>query len=152
MGVYEDTLKDINGSMGIVPGFMKALPEEVLVHEWPLWKKYTLEKSEIPEKYRELMGLSVAANIKCPYCVFFHSAMAKMAGATDEEIAETVFLASLTSRWSTILYAQRYDMETLEKEGKQIGEFLMKKTSKGPTQKEETEAWRVQESIGKRMR
>ncbi|MDD1765917.1 MAG: carboxymuconolactone decarboxylase family protein [Methanomassiliicoccales archaeon] len=127
MGVYEETLKEIRGSMGIVPGFMKALPEEVLIHEWPLWKKYTLGKSEIPEKYRELMGLSVAANIKCPYCVFFHSAMAKMAGATDEEIAETVFLASLTSRWSTILYAQQYDLETLQKEGKQIGEFLAKK-------------------------
>lgn len=152
MGIYEETLKDIKGSMGIVPGFMKALPEEVLIHEWPLWKKFTLEESEIPKKYRELMGLSIAANIRCPYCLFFHTAMAKMAGATDEEIAETVFLSSLTSRWSAILHAQRYDMETLEKEGKQIGDFLTKKTSKGPTQKEETEAWKIQERIGKGMR
>jgi len=29
MGQHEDTLKDIEETFGIVPGFMKALPEEV---------------------------------------------------------------------------------------------------------------------------
>jgi hypothetical protein len=42
MGDYENTLKDIEETFGIVPGFMKALPQDVLVHDWPLWKKYTL--------------------------------------------------------------------------------------------------------------
>ncbi len=110
-----------------MPGFMKALPQNVLIHEWPMWKKYTLEESLIPEKYRELMGLAVAANIKCPYCLFFHHAMAKMAGATDEEIAETGFLASQTSRWSVYLHAQRYELATLMEEGKQMGDYLSKK-------------------------
>jgi alkylhydroperoxidase/carboxymuconolactone decarboxylase family protein YurZ len=67
MSDYKSTLKGIKNSLGIVPGFMKALPEDVLIYEWPMWKKYTLEESLIPEKYRELMGLAVAANIKCPY-------------------------------------------------------------------------------------
>ena len=31
MGDYADTLKDIETSLGIVPGFMKALPDDVLV-------------------------------------------------------------------------------------------------------------------------
>ena len=127
MNEYEETLKDIKALMGMVPGFMKALPKEVLVHDWPLWNNYTLEDSRIPVKYRELMGLSVAANIKCPYCVFFHTSVARMLGATDEEIAETVFLASLTSRWSAMLHAQQYDLEILKKEGKQIGDFLSRK-------------------------
>lgn len=127
MNDYERTLKEIEESLGIVPGFMKALPEDVLVHEWPMWKKYTLDESLIPEKYRELMGLAVAANIKCPYCLFFHHAMAKMAGATDEEIAETGFLASQTSRWSVLLHAQRYELGTLMEEGKNMGEYLTKK-------------------------
>jgi hypothetical protein len=30
MAEYEDTLKDIEASLGIVPGFMKALPADVL--------------------------------------------------------------------------------------------------------------------------
>jgi AhpD family alkylhydroperoxidase len=127
MSEVDNTLKDIKKTLGIVPGFMKALPEEVLVHEWPIWKRYTIEESEIPEKYRELIGLAIAANIKCPYCLFFHNAMAKMAGATNEELSEVAMLASLTARWSTILHAQIYDMETFEKEGQKIGGFLSKK-------------------------
>ena len=106
---------------------MKALPDEALIHEWPIWKHYTLEESEIPEKYREMIGLAIAANIKCPYCLFFHKAMAKAAGATDKELAEVAVLAGLTSRWSTMLHAQIYDMGTFEKEGQKIGEFLSKK-------------------------
>ncbi|HEY3419847.1 MAG TPA: carboxymuconolactone decarboxylase family protein [Methanomassiliicoccales archaeon] len=127
MNDYEETLREIESTIGIVPGFMRALPEEVLIHDWPLWKKYSLEDSEIPAKYRELMGLSVAGNIKCPYCAFLHTAMARMAGATDDEIAETAFLASLTARWSAMLHAQQYDIKTLEKEGEQIGAYLSKK-------------------------
>jgi AhpD family alkylhydroperoxidase len=127
MSAIDNTLKDIKKTLGMVPGFMKALPEEALVHEWPIWKRYTIEESEIPEKYRELIGLAIAANIKCPYCLFFHSAMAKMAGATNEELAEVAMLAGLAARWNTILHAQQYDMDIFEKEGQKIGEFLSKK-------------------------
>jgi AhpD family alkylhydroperoxidase len=90
-------------------------------------EEVTLEESEIPEKYRELMGLVIAANIKCPYCLFFHTAMAKMAGATDEELAEAGMIAGLTARWSTMIHAQLYDMDTFMQEGQKIGEFLSKK-------------------------
>ncbi len=105
MGAYENTLKDIKKTLGIVPGFMKALPKEVLVQEWPLFKKYNFEETEIPAKYRELMGLAVAANIKYPYCQLFHKGAAQMNGATEEELAEIVFLASYTARWSAIIHA-----------------------------------------------
>ena len=127
MGEYENTLKDIKKTLGIVPGFMKALPKEVLVQEWPLFKKYNFEETEIPAKYRELMGLSVAANIKCPYCVLFHKGSAEMNGATEEELAETAFLASYTARWSAIIHAQNYDLQKFKEEFQQIGEYLQKK-------------------------
>ncbi len=126
MGEYENTLKDIQKSLGIVPGFMKALPPDVLVHEWPLFKKYTLEETKVPAKYRELMGLAVAANIKCPYCQLFHKSAAQMMGATPEELAEIAFLASHTSRWSAIIHAQHYDYDTFAKETQQIGQYLSK--------------------------
>jgi AhpD family alkylhydroperoxidase len=121
---YQETLAEIKETIGIVPGFMKALPEEVLVHDWPLWKKYSLGETEIPGKYRELMGLSVAANIKCPYCLAMHTDMAKAHGATSEEIREVYYLASLTSRWSAMLHAQQYDMKQFDKERGQMGEYM----------------------------
>jgi AhpD family alkylhydroperoxidase len=130
MGEYEDTLKDIQKSFGIVPGFMKGLPQDVLIHDWPLMKKYTLGESKIPAKYRELMGLAVAANIKCPYCQLFHMSVAKMLGTTAEELAEIAFLASYTSRWSSMIHAQHYSYETFAKETEQIGQFLSKASKK----------------------
>jgi AhpD family alkylhydroperoxidase len=130
MGEYQDTLADIKKTIGIVPGFMKALPKEVLIHDWVLWKKYSLEKTKIPGKYRELGGLAMAANIKCPYCELMHTAMAKYHGATDAELAEVYYLASLTARWSAMIHAQHYDWKTFEKEAQQMGEYLQKKGKK----------------------
>ena len=130
MGEYEDTLKDIQKSLGIVPGFMKALPQDVLIQDWPLFKKYTLGENKIPAKYRELMGLAVAANIKCPHCQLFHMSVAKMLGATPEELAEIAFLASYTSRWSAMIHAQHYPYETFAKETEQIGQYLSRASKK----------------------
>jgi len=130
MGVYENTLKDIEKTMGIVPGFMKALPKDVLIQEWPLFKKYNFEETEISAKYRELMGLAVAANIKCPYCQLFHKGAAVMNGATEEELAETAFLASYTARWSAIIHAQNYDYQKFKEEFEQIGQYLQKMAKK----------------------
>jgi AhpD family alkylhydroperoxidase len=109
---------------------MKALPKEVLIYDWVLWKKYSVERTKIPAKYRELAGLEVAANIKCPYCQLMHTTMAKFYGATDQELAEAYYLASLTSRWSTMIHAQHYDWKTFEKETQQMGEYLAKKAKK----------------------
>ncbi len=130
MAKYEDTLEDMRKSLGIVPGFMKALPRDVLENEWPSFKKYTLGESEVPGKYRELIGLAVAANIKCPYCQFFHMSAAKMQGASEKELAELAFLASYTARWSAMIHAQHYDYNTFVKETEEIGAHLQKAARK----------------------
>ncbi len=33
MGEYEDTVKDIEKTFSFVPGFMKGLPQDVLIHD-----------------------------------------------------------------------------------------------------------------------
>jgi AhpD family alkylhydroperoxidase len=48
----------------------------------------------IPLKYRELMALAVACTTQCPYCLDVHTLKAKRAGATREEVAETVFITA----------------------------------------------------------
>ena len=124
MAEYEDTLKDIKASLGIIPDFMKALPAEVLMSDWPLMKKYVLGESEIPGKYREMIALAIAANLKCPYCELFHTGAAKLYGISDDELKEVYFLASLTTRWSAMLHAQHYDYDKFAEEFAQIGEHL----------------------------
>jgi len=60
---YEDTLGDIEKTIGHVPVFMKFLPKKVLVHNWSSWKRveemnmerarYLLNTDEISE---EILG------------------------------------------------------------------------------------------------
>jgi AhpD family alkylhydroperoxidase len=121
MSEYEDTLKDIEKAFGFVPGFMKPVPKDVLVKQWPLLKKYQMGESVIPQKYSELIGLALAATLKCPYCTLMHTAMAKGYGATDEEISEAAYLTAQTANWSAMLHAVRYDYDTFEKEVRMVG-------------------------------
>ena len=130
MDQYEKTLEDVKKTFGLVPGFMKALPKDVLVAEWPLFKKYTVEESDIPPKYRELIGLAVAANIKCPYCQLFHMGAAKMNGATEKELAEVATLAGWTTFWSSMIHAQHYDYDTFKSEFERMGAYLQKTAGK----------------------
>lgn len=121
---YQETRTDIDETLGQVPGFFENLPEDDLVAEWPTFQRYVLGETEIPAKYREMMGLAVAANMKCPYCVHFHRNAAKLHGATDEELAEVVALSSFVSRWSAMIHAQEYDLDTFKDETAAIGAHL----------------------------
>lgn len=58
--------------------------------------KHTAERKDgvIPIKYRELMSVAVALTTQCAYCIESHINNAVEAGATREEIAETVFVAA----------------------------------------------------------
>ena len=58
--------------------------------------KHTAERKDgvIQPKYRELMSIAVALTTQCAYCIDSHIKNAVEAGATREEIAETVFIAA----------------------------------------------------------
>jgi len=49
---------------------------------------------KIPQKYRELIAIGVALTTQCPYWLDVHTGNAKKAGATREELAETVHIAA----------------------------------------------------------
>lgn len=125
---YSETVSDIEGTLGFVPGFMEALPHDDLVQEWPTMKKYVFGESEIPQKYRELIGLAVAANTKCPYCIHFHRGVAQLYGASEAELSEMSTLSSVTTRWSSMIHAQEYDMDTFLEESERIAAHVQGKT------------------------
>ena len=47
----------------------------------------------IPGKTKELIALGIAQITQCPWCIQAHTKKAATAGASDEEIAETIFVA-----------------------------------------------------------
>jgi AhpD family alkylhydroperoxidase len=119
----EETRADIEATFGFVPGWLD-LTDEDLTNEWPTMKRHMLEETAIPAKYKELIGLAVAANIKCPYCQHFHREAAKMHGATEEELQEVAFLAGHTPRYSSMIHAMDYDIETFREEFARIAEHF----------------------------
>src|SRR6266480_3617055 len=52
------------------------------------------EDGRIPRKYRELIALAVAHTTQCVYCIEVHTKNAKKAGASKEEVVETVLVAA----------------------------------------------------------
>jgi AhpD family alkylhydroperoxidase len=78
-------------------------------------------------RYRELIGLTLAAHPKGPYCQAMHLAMAKGYGETEEELSEIAFTASFTSHWSAMIRVQNYDQDTFNEEATKVGEHLGKK-------------------------
>ena len=72
---------------------LKSAPEESAAF---MNLKHTAERTNglIPIKYRELMSVAVALTTQCAYCIESHINNAVQAGATREEIAETVFIAA----------------------------------------------------------
>jgi AhpD family alkylhydroperoxidase len=48
----------------------------------------------ISGKYKELLALAVTFTTQCPYCIELHAGRARNLGATEQEIAEVVFVAA----------------------------------------------------------
>ena len=48
----------------------------------------------VPKKFKELIAIGVALTTQCVYCLEIHKKNALAAGATQEELAETVHVAA----------------------------------------------------------
>ncbi len=46
---------DIRETLGLVPSFFSRIPDELLEHEWAIFKRFELGETLIPNKYKELM-------------------------------------------------------------------------------------------------
>jgi len=70
------------------------------------WHKSVFDEGDNPfdKKMSELIALASAASIRCSYCIDSHSQKAKSFGATPEEIAKTIQIASVVGAGSTISY------------------------------------------------
>lgn len=52
------------------------------------------EDKVIPRKETELIAVAIALTTQCPYCIEAHTKAAQKEGATEQEIAETVMIAT----------------------------------------------------------
>ena len=81
----------------------QTLPDQVLKPHVDEYLAVMNPTGALDGKTKQLIGLGVAAQIPCAYCVYAHTKAAKAAGATDAQIKEAIATAALVRFNSTML-------------------------------------------------
>ena len=124
--------RDIEATFGLVPQFLKDIPDSIVESEWSTMKNLQLsDETAIPPKYKEMIGLGVSAATRCRYCVYFHTEAARLFGATEEEINEACLIAKNTMGWSTFLNGKGYDFDEFRREFDRCVEFVRAQMAAG---------------------
>lgn len=124
--------KEIRETMGLVPSMFDQIPDKYLDLEWRLFRDFEFGETEIPNKYKELIGVALHSETKCRYCTLFHTEAAKLFGATEEEIQEAVHYAKHSLGWSAYLNGMQEDYEEFARELEQVAEHMSEKAEAEP--------------------
>ena len=105
MNTYKDKAKDVfdfvgtlaKENPGIAQGFMTL-------------NKTVSSDGALSVKQKELIAIGISINVRCEGCLSVHVAAALEAGATHEEIVETIGVSVLMGGGPAVAYAKRaYD-------------------------------------------
>lgn len=130
----EEAYADMEKTVGLTPAFFKLYPESAISGAWEAHKNLA-SKGVIPAKYKEMMGLAVASQVPCTYCVYFHTKALKMHKASDEEIKESVAIAAQTRKWSTVINGADIEYGLFKKDVGLIVKYLSAKEKPDMTKK-----------------
>ena len=83
-------------------------------------------------KQKELVGLAVASQVPCRFCIIAHTEFAKLNGATDAEINEAIGMASLTRDLSTMLNGMQVDEAQFRRDVDQLVKGAKAAAKKNP--------------------
>jgi AhpD family alkylhydroperoxidase len=120
-----DVDREIQETLGLVPSFIKEVPDYLVESEWESFKNLELsDATAIPNKYKELIGLAVSGATRCRYCAYFHTEAARLFGASDEEITEASLMAKHTMGWSTYLNSMQFDYDQFVSEFDRIADHV----------------------------
>lgn len=108
----QEVLNEMEEMLGVVPSFFGSVTDESLMLEWELFKRMEFGEGAIPAKYRELIGLAVASATGRRQSIMFHNELAKLRGATDEEIEDAVHFAMSSTGMAVYIEGMQIDFET----------------------------------------
>jgi len=117
---------EMKATLGTVPVMFRVYPDHMRASAWEWFKAIQSPDGAIPPKYSQLIALGVSSQIPCVYCVYAHTTMAKMFGATDAEIQAAVANAANTRHWSTVLNGANVPFDEYKKEWDGILEVMKK--------------------------
>jgi AhpD family alkylhydroperoxidase len=112
-----EVFKDIEATIGFVPQFFRVVSDAQLPSFWAALKNFEMNPdTALDGKTKELIGVAVAAQIPCEYCVILHTDAARQHGATEQQIREAVGMAAVTRMGSTLLNGAQLDVAQFRKD------------------------------------
>lgn len=126
--------KEIEQKLGLVPEWIKKMPEGAATGFWGMTRDFWLAETEIPNKYKELIGLAVSGATRCRYCALFHTEAARLFGASEQEIAEASMMGAVTMMGSTFINAEQVDYAQFQQETRDIIRYVKAHATKPVTQ------------------
>jgi AhpD family alkylhydroperoxidase len=113
----QTALAEATQMLGYAPEFLTRFPAAARAGAWRQFRDVQLSPATaLAGKNKELMGLAVASQIPCRFCIIAHTEFAKLNGATDAEITEAIAMASLTRDLSTLLNGMQVDEAQFRKD------------------------------------
>jgi AhpD family alkylhydroperoxidase len=88
-----------------VGGLAKLSPDSI--RGYKLLSDANSKNSLLGEKVRQLISLAVAVTTRCDGCITVHTDLALKAGATREEIAESLGVAMAMNAGAALIYSVR---------------------------------------------
>jgi AhpD family alkylhydroperoxidase len=126
----ENARKDIAKTLGFVPHFFQVMADAAVSGAWGEMKGLQLNpNTALPGKVKELVGLAVASQIPCRYCVYAHTEFAKLNGASEAELAEAVAVGALSRQFSAYTNGLSIDDATSQAD---LRRMLEGKSGAGP--------------------
>ena len=119
-----DVHREMKEMFGEVIGFVDLIPDQFIDSEWDLIKRVQFGETLIPNKYKELIGLAVAAATRCRYCALFHTEAARLFGATDDEVEEVMHYTKLVIGWSTYINGMQVDYQEFKSQVDRVVEHV----------------------------
>jgi len=126
-------LKEIAATLGFTPDFLKTFPDAGRAGAWRQMHDVQLNPNTATSgKEKELIGLAVASQVPCRFCIIAHTEFAKLNGATDAEINEAIAMASFTRDMSTLLNGMQVDEPRFKNDIKRLVQGAKKAAQKAP--------------------
>ena len=108
--------KEIKDILGLVPTMFNTIPDDILEEEWNLFRKQNLLEGVIPIKFQQLMGLAVTSVTPSDNSIHFRTEIAKLFGATKEEIEATLNYTRQTVGLNVMINSQQQDVKDFRNE------------------------------------
>ncbi|HVG48368.1 MAG TPA: carboxymuconolactone decarboxylase family protein [Rubellimicrobium sp.] len=101
----------VREAMGVELPDIENYPDSMVAGAWAWMQDVEDGQGALDLKTMQLIGLAVASQIPCQYCIHYHRQAATAAGASEQELAEAAAMAGYVRNWSTVLYGTEADVD-----------------------------------------